>query len=91
MLLFEWNEAKRASNLIKHGVRFEVAQRIFDGWVLTQADDRRDYGERREVSIGVVEDELFLTVVHTSRAGRIRIISARLASQSERSRYEEAL
>lgn len=89
--MFEWDDAKNASNIAKHGVSFELAQLIFGGAVLTVADNREDYGERREVSIGKVEGAAILAVVHTDRAGRVRIISARPASQRERRRYEKAI
>lgn len=53
--MFEWDAAKAAANLAKHGIGFEQASRIFDGPVLTAADIRVDYGELREISIGVAE------------------------------------
>jgi uncharacterized DUF497 family protein len=87
----EWDGAKNLQNIAKHGVSFELAQRIFDGPVLTWIDDRRDYGEQREVSIGMVDGVLVLTVAHTDRSGVRRLISARPASRRERSRYEQAL
>lgn len=87
----EWDDAKNLQNIAKHGVSFELAQRIFDGPVLTWIDDRRDYGEQREVSIGMVDGVLVLTVAHTDRSGVRRLISARPASRRERSRYEQAL
>lgn len=88
---YEWDEAKDAANIAKHGVGFVTACRIFEGPVLSAIDDRSDYGEVRERSIGVVEAVLFLTVVHTDRDGMCRIISARRASRGERKRYEEAV
>lgn len=88
---FEWDEAKDAANIAKHGVGFALASRIFEGPVVTWTDDRQDYGERRERSIGLIDDILFLTVIHTDRNGTRRIISARRASRSERTQYEAAL
>lgn len=87
----EWDDAKNRQNIEKHGVSFELAQRIFDGPVFTWIDDRQDYGERREISIGKVDGAIMLTVAHTDRSGVRRFISARRASRRERSRYEEAL
>jgi uncharacterized DUF497 family protein len=89
--VFEWDEAKGRANIAKHGVSFETACRIFEGPVLRAVDARRDYGEVRETSIGVVEATAVLTVVHTNRGGVTRIISARPAKRGERRRYEEAL
>lgn len=89
--MFAWDDAKNAANIAKHGVSFELAQRIFNGPVLTAIDDREDYGELREISIGMVEGAAVLTLVHTDRQGVRRIISARPASRRERRRYEQAL
>lgn len=86
---FEWDEAKNASNIEKHGVRFEDAQAIFDGPVLTFEDTRHDYGEPRLNSIGSAGGVVILTVTHTDRQGVTRIISARPASRTERKRYDE--
>lgn len=47
MLPFEWDERKRAANLVKHGVDFELAKLIFEGPTLEGPDDCRDYGEPR--------------------------------------------
>jgi len=84
-------EAKNLINIAKHGVSFELAVRIFDGPVLSWLDQRTDYGELRGVSIGMIDQAAVLTVVHTDRSGRVRIISARPASRAERSRYDQAL
>jgi uncharacterized DUF497 family protein len=89
--VYEWDDTKNAINIAKHGVSFTLAQRIFDGPVLTARDRRKDYGETREVRIGKVDDIAVLTVVHTRRRGNVRIISARPASARERKRYEETI
>ncbi len=91
MLLFEWDPEKDHANIVKHGVAFDYARRIFEGRVLSWIDDRLDYGEVRETSIGRVDGIVVLVVVHTDRAGRLRLISARPASQKEKARYEASL
>ena len=88
---FEWDEEKNTTNIRKHGIDFHDARRIFDGFVLTRFDARLDYGESREVSVGMIDRVVALAVVHTDRAGRTRIISARKASRRERTSYEEAV
>jgi uncharacterized DUF497 family protein len=88
--MFEWDEEKNAVNIRKHGIRFEDAIRIFDGFVATEVDDRHDYGEVRMISLGAVDDIVVLAIVHTDREGITRIISARQANRAERKRYEEA-
>lgn len=89
---YEWDEEKNQQNIRKHGVDFDLAKRIFEGPVITNLDNRDDYGEDREISIGMIDGVLVLVVVHTDREWDIRrIISARRATKSERKRYEKNL
>jgi uncharacterized DUF497 family protein len=86
---FEWDDAKAAANLAKHGVSFEQARDAFDDpFAIDFVDDREDYGELRLILIGMVDIRL-LVVAHTMRNDRIRIISAREAQPHERRRYHE--
>lgn len=85
--MFEWDEEKNRANLEKHGISFEEASLIFEGRIVSWADDRRDYGELRTVSLGEIDKAVVVVVVHTDRNGNIRIISARLASERERRLY----
>lgn len=86
-MAFEWDEAKDAENLRKHGIRFEEAREIFNGPTLTWFDDRYEYGEIRETSLGMLGASVVLYVVHTDREGVTRIVSARKATKKERQRY----
>ena len=88
---FVWDETKNQSNIAKHGVDFDDAQRVFDGFTFDAPDNRFDYGEERIISIGLLEGIAILVVVHTDRVGVCRIISARQANRKERSRYEEEI
>ena len=90
-MLFEWNEPKNKLNFQKHGISFEEAQEIFKGAVFTLEDNRKDYGEKRDISIGAVENVIIVVVVHTKRKDKVRIISARLANKTERKLYYEYL
>jgi uncharacterized DUF497 family protein len=86
---FEWDDAKAAANLARHGVTFEDARRAFaDVFAVEREDLRQDYGERRYIWLGMVGDRL-LHVAYTMRDQRIRIISARYAEPRERRRYHE--
>ena len=85
---FEWDAAKNASNIAKRGVTFEIAKAIFDGPVLTFADNRRDTGEPRSNTIGKAGSVAILLVTHTDRQGVTRIISARPANRTERKRFD---
>jgi uncharacterized DUF497 family protein len=87
---FEWDEAKNAANLAKHGVAFEDAVAIFGGFVTLTPDLRQDYGEPRFIATGLLDGATVLVVVHTPRGDAIRIISARFANRREREAYRAA-
>ena len=91
---FEWDAAKAAGNLRKHGVSFETAARVFADPYAWVAPNRIENGEQRWLAIGAVDGQLILIVAHTIREREdgdeiIRIISARRANRAERRRYEE--
>lgn len=83
----EWDAAKAAFNLRKHGVSFEeAATALLDPTALT-LEDAAATGEARWVLVGMSRQARLLTVVYTLRAERIRLISARKATHSEASSY----
>ncbi len=86
-LEFEWHAAKAEANLRAHGVSFELAKTVFkDPFAVELLDDREDYGEERFVIIGMAEGHV-LFVAFTEREERIRIVSARRATQDEQDDY----
>jgi uncharacterized DUF497 family protein len=86
---FEWDAAKAASNLDKHGVSFAEAMIVFgDPLEATIPDPDHSSGEYRLLSMGRSEAGRVLVVAYTEREGRIRLISAREATPAERRRYE---
>ena len=88
---FEWDEAKAASNLRKHGVAFEEAIHVFRDPFRFEETDEFARNEYRFIVIGTVNGTA-LTVVFTGpEEGVIRIISARGASARERKAYEDSL
>ena len=89
-MYFEWDEEKNRVDYAKHGISFEEAQAIFDGPVLTATDEHEDYGEERFISTGQL-GTLVVVVVHTSRSGRVWLISARMANRKGRQTYYEHL
>ena len=91
MLEFEWDEEKNRITVEKHGLSFERAMTIFDGFCILDEDRRFDYGENRWVATGTIEDGVVIVLVYTIRKPRIRIISARSASKMERRRYYEKI
>jgi uncharacterized DUF497 family protein len=87
---FEWDDAKAQANFGKHMVRFEhAAQACEDPFALIELEDSEDYGEDRFILIGQASGGM-LAVVYTERNNRIRIISAREASDYERRNYRRA-
>jgi uncharacterized protein len=89
MLDFEWDERKNRKNIKDHGVDFETASRIWDGFVLEKPDERFEYGEERVNAFGIVDDRV-LTVTYTLRGDDVhRLISARKATSDEREGFEE--
>jgi uncharacterized protein len=86
---FEWDEAKRISNLIKHSIDFAEAKAVFfDVNAVGFVDNRTDYGEERTITIGLSKVGLLL-VVSTERMDCYRLISARRANRNEARVYAE--
>ena len=79
---------KNQRNIEKHGIDFADAVRIFENPTFEVVDNRRDYGEKRVVAMGTVDD-IILYVVYTTRGGNRRIISVRRANRRERRTYRE--
>jgi len=87
-MAYQWNRAKAAANLRKHGIDFADAVSVFsDDLAITIPDERFD--EERFVTIGVDVFGRVLVVVYTMRGDEIRFISARKATRQERQQYEE--
>lgn len=87
---FEWDEAKRTTNLAKHGVDFADAVGVFfDDYAITRPDpDTGD--ENRMLTLGMGLNLRILYVVWAERLGdTYRIISARKASPGEIRQYQE--
>ena len=92
---FEWDEAKAVANARKHGLSFDIARTIFnDPFLLTIADLEHSETEERWFSIGRAANGLLLSVAYlwseADVATKIRIISARKATQTEIRQYEES-
>jgi len=86
---FEWDAVKAASNLDKHGVSFAEAITVFgDPLEMTIPDPDHSLEEFRFVSMGHSATGRVLVVAYTEREGRVRVISARAATPTERRRYE---
>jgi uncharacterized protein len=80
--MWEWDEAKRATNVAKHGIDFRSVEN-FD-WAQADVieDKRKDYGEIRFEATGLIGARLH-KLVFTMRSGRRRVISLRKANSQE--------
>jgi uncharacterized protein len=90
MYVFTWDPHKEAANRRKHGVSFAQASTVFsDPLAATGADPDHSIGESRWITFGMSREGGLLVVSHSDEGNMIRIISARVATLSERRLYEE--
>lgn len=91
ILRFEWDQRKAELNFKEHGVSFDEATTVFSDTIsLTISDPDHSQSEMRFVDIGMSHQGRLIVVSYTERSERIRIISARPPSRTERRQYEEA-
>jgi uncharacterized DUF497 family protein len=83
-----WSEAKRRTNLQRHGIDFAALDEKFVGPFVQRRSDRS--GEERWIAFGHL-GSIVVAVVYTIRDGRRRWISARPARRDEREWYYEAI
>ena len=86
---FEWNEEKRQATINARGVDLLYAALIFEGETLMREDDRKDYGEVRFASLGLVDDVAYI-VIHTQRGENTRLISAWRGGHKDYERYKDS-
>ena len=85
---FEWDAEKAYANYKKHGVEFRTAVEMFFDPFLMALDERIEEGEMRHHAVGMTKNWQILFVAFVWRGDDIRLISARLATNSERKQYE---
>lgn len=83
--MFEWNEAKRLTNLAKHRLDFVDGSKLFDGRARVDVPARTQ-AEARMLTIGEIEGKIY-TLVWTWRLPARRIISFRRARHDEEAKY----
>lgn len=86
---YEYDPAKLAANVSKHGVWFSAADDF--EWETAQiaADSRKRYGETRFNAVGYIGQRLH-TMAFTLRGNAVRIISLRKSNRREERRYAQA-
>ena len=87
---YVWDEAKRKTNLEKHGLDFVDAEQVFNSPLVLFEDNRAAYGEQRMVAIGSLQT-LIVVLVHVEDDNTIRIISMRQATRNETKLYYQNL
>jgi uncharacterized protein len=74
----------------RHNVSFSEAATVFsDPLSTTVPDPDHSLDEDRSITVGLSHRGRLLMVAHTERGDRIRIISARELTWTERAQYEE--
>lgn len=89
---FEWDNSKNQINIAKHNVSFEEAQTAFlDEQAMLIDDPDHSEAEERFILLGFSTSLRLLVVCHCYRQSDevIRLISARKATQTEASQYQE--
>ena len=85
---FDWDAEKRSSTLVKHGIDFDDAIRIFDGRPAVHAPSDHPDEERWVVTASL--NKRIVAVVYTFRGDAIQIITARRARKDEERKYHES-
>ncbi|TFW28711.1 BrnT family toxin [Duganella callida] len=84
MTIYTWDEAKRKTNLRKHGLDFADAPEVLeDSRSYSTEDTRYHYSERRFLTVGFSQGKE-VAVIYAEQQNGIRIISFRKASRIER-------
>jgi uncharacterized DUF497 family protein len=84
--MITFDEAKRQSNIAKHGIDFVGSEAVFEGVTMTREDVRDAYGEVRLQTLGLLNG-MVVFVVHTVRGDADHIISIRKAEKHEQRIY----
>ncbi len=85
-----FDPAKRASTLGDRGLDFADAIEVFAGNTLNIPDERRDYGEPRIITVGLLRGRMVI-VVWTPRGNVRHVFSMRKANDREKARFGQRL
>lgn len=87
---FEWDAKKAKANLKNHKISFDEAKTVFgDPFLQTFPDESHSDEEIRFINVGRSAGGRIVVVIHTERERKIRIISCRRVTTTERKFYEE--
>jgi uncharacterized protein len=85
-----FDPVKRANTLRDRSLDFADAEEVFAGKALNIPDERRDYGERRIVTVGLLRGRMVI-VVWTPRGNGRHVFSMRKANDREKTRFGKRL
>ncbi|MDF7681218.1 BrnT family toxin [Enterobacteriaceae bacterium ESL0689] len=86
----EYDQNKRKKTLLERGIDFARAGEVFAGIHFTAEDNRQNYGEIRNITVGKLDARL-VVMVWTQRGQARRIISMRKANEREIKRFKQYL
>jgi uncharacterized DUF497 family protein len=87
-IVFEWDEEKRNSNIVEHGIDFIEAVAVFDDPKVSIIPDlRKDYGEKRYNAYGLSNGRRMRVCFTIRGVNIIRIISMFKVHPKEWSRH----
>jgi uncharacterized protein len=86
----DYDPVKRALTLSARGLDMADSADVFANHLLTIADNRKDYGEDRFITVGYLSDRM-VVVIWTQRGETRRIISLRKANEREQEAYRPRL
>jgi len=88
---YSYDKTKKVLNLKKHGLDFDDARQVIEsGKTVTFEDNRFDYGERRFITLGLLQAKL-VVIVTSETDNEIRILSMRKAEKNDQAIYYENL
>jgi hypothetical protein len=85
-MIFEYDENKSSSNLIKHGIDFESAKELWRDENLVQLPSKQSDEDRFLIIANLYNK--YWTAIITYRNDNIRIISVRRSRKNEEELYE---
>ena len=85
-----FDPAKRDWTLRERGLDFAEADQVFVGATLERADNQRDYGELRMVTVGYLRERMVI-ICWTPRGETRHVISMRKANEREQAKYSGEL
>jgi uncharacterized DUF497 family protein len=85
-VLIEFDSDKRNATLKERELDMARADEILGGNQKTRQDDRKDYGEVRNITVGFLDGRM-VVLVWTQRGAAVRVISLRRANAREQEAF----